>query len=146
MPRLILLSMLMLLPNLTLAQEVGDIVYVTAREYPLIKDVDNKFPVRTLIRGSMLRIDAVEENWFKTSWDGFSLWISRKNVALPDEAIEYFTQAIEENPTAQDHDIRGWSIILSGNTIWPWRISIKRSCWTRNMRWHSADGGRSIMI
>jgi len=108
MPRLILLSMLMLLPKLTLAQEVGDIVFVTAREYPLIKDVDNKFPVKTLIRGSMLRIDAVEEMWFKTSWDGFSLWISRQHVALPDEAIEYFTQAIEENPTAQDHDIRGW--------------------------------------
>ncbi|REJ92440.1 MAG: tetratricopeptide repeat protein [Planctomycetota bacterium] len=91
------------------AQEVGDFITVTAA--PEAKLTSDGQRVAAVVRGTQFRILRVERGSFLVEWKHQRAWISADDVIAIEGSIEYFTKAIEADPTAVDFNARGlaWS-------------------------------------
>lgn len=59
--------------------------------------------VGTVHRGRELRIETSDDGRYQVWWKDQWVWIARADVILFDRALEYFTEAIRQKPTAVDY-------------------------------------------
>jgi tetratricopeptide (TPR) repeat protein len=86
-----------------MAQEVGDSV-VVLRESPVKR---GKQVLQTLPPGERVRVHDVQQEWLWISVETTG-WIAKRNVGTPKQAIEFFTERIQEAPQDADaHAARG---------------------------------------
>jgi tetratricopeptide (TPR) repeat protein len=103
------------IPAAALSQELGEFVVVVAETAQLR---EGSKVVGTLNRGDQLRIDGIENRRYLalSTWDYTHGWIDTKDVIPLDEGVEFFTQAIQRNPTPVDFAARGLVWVITGET------------------------------
>jgi len=68
---------------------------------------DERYVLGTITRGHDLRVEKTEADRYQVWWQGKGVWIDRADVLPSNEAIDYFTEAIRQQPTAVDFIVRG---------------------------------------
>ena len=68
---------------------------------------DERYVVGSITRGHGLRVERTEADRYQVWWQGKGVWINRADVLPTDEALDYFTEAIRQNPNAVDYVARG---------------------------------------
>jgi tetratricopeptide (TPR) repeat protein len=111
MMRQILLTVAVLLvPQAAAAQKVRTYPKPTLEPVMAIAQVaelrDGDKVVGTAPRGEEFLVEKIEDDRYQVQWKGRSVWISRADVLPFGRAIEYFTEAIQRNPTAADYSGR----------------------------------------
>ena len=91
------------------AQETGDFITVIAVPQAELR-IDGEV-VTTVERGVQLQVLDVGEGAFLVRWEGTRGWIGHADIIPIEDSVEYFTLAIQAEPTADDHHARGlaWS-------------------------------------
>jgi len=92
------------------AQKVGDKVF-TSEEAEL---KSGTAVVGKVGLGVLLDVERVNGEWLWVNYIGTKGWINKKEVVLPDQAIEELTKKIKSNPTAESYRIRAFAWIHKG--------------------------------
>ena len=91
------------------AQKVGDELVVIAPSEAKLT-VDGR-TVATVPRGSTVTVEELGKTRFRVNRRGVSGWIGKQEVLTADDAVGFFSRAIEKKPSAADYRGRGnaWS-------------------------------------
>jgi tetratricopeptide (TPR) repeat protein len=156
-PRLLLLYLgLWLSPVMASAQTVGDTVVV-------IRFCDIKAGTAVVGRatpGQVLTVNEVNGKWLWVE-NGVPGWIDSGNITSQDQALSYFSEAIEFSPTPEDFGARGliWKALqdydqaiadlseaIRRNPTEPAYYANRGSCWNRKQDWDKAVGDFNIAL
>lgn len=87
------------------AQDVGDTIVVIAEQRAELKSGSEV--VTTVHRGNHLTVERVNGDWYWVEYHHEKGWINRRDVVPSADAVQFFTEAIRQNPNADDYLSRG---------------------------------------
>ncbi len=108
MRRFLAASLVCLLPTLSFAVDVGDVLVVTSEDdVELHVDANGKSDtVTTFSRGDQVDVLEVDGDWVRVKFRFDEGWMEIGQSIDRTEAVQYFSEAIEANPTAVDYHAR----------------------------------------
>lgn len=72
-------------------------------------------PIRFFVRYLDMKVVAVEKDYVCLAHDNAEIWVERENILTPKEAIKYYTEIIEKEPTNERAiSCRCWAYMAAG--------------------------------